>query len=163
MASGVMTRAAWVALLCLVVGRPVHAAAPDGAIDSCGSGADAVRIDVEITGIRLPKGNVTVLLYPDKPDDFLAKGKRLSKIRIPVHSNVVTACMTAPAPGRYAIAFYHDQNGDRKLDRTLMGRPAEGFGFSNDPHVSAFGLPRFTDVLFAAGPGDNRLKMTMRY
>ena len=142
---------------------PIWAATPDSPLNACTHVSDGVRINVVISGIRFPPaGTVTVVLYPDKSGDFLAKGKRINRIRIPVTGDHVEACLVAPSPGHYAIAFYHDENGDGKLNRSLLGMPAEGFGFSNDA-PARFGLPRFRDVLFTAGQGDTLLKMTMRY
>ena len=37
----------------------------------------------------------------------------------------------------YALALYHDENGNRSFDRTGVGFPAEGFGFSNNPATLA--------------------------
>src|SRR3546814_17710345 len=50
-------------------------------------------------------------------------------------------------PGHYAVAIYHDENGDRKFNRTLT-TPKEGFGFSNDAPTT-FGLSSFAKVRFA--------------
>jgi uncharacterized protein (DUF2141 family) len=38
-------------------------------------------------------------------------------------------------PGRYAVAFYHDENHNERHDRNLIGIPIEGFGFTRDPTV----------------------------
>ena len=35
-------------------------------------------------------------------------------------------------PGTYAIAVFHDVNGNGKLDRSFIGLPNEPYGFSND-------------------------------
>jgi uncharacterized protein (DUF2141 family) len=45
------------------------------------------------------------------------------------------------APGRYAVALFHDENANGRLDKVLMV-PKEGFGFSRDAPVR-FGPPRF--------------------
>ena len=44
-------------------------------------------------------------------------------------------------PGNYAIAVFHDLNGNGKLDRNLIGLPSEPYGFSND--VGRRGFPSF--------------------
>jgi uncharacterized protein (DUF2141 family) len=49
-------------------------------------------------------------------------------------------------PGTYAIAVFHDEDGDGKLD-TFMKAPTEQFGFSRDPKIG-FGAPDFRDCAF---------------
>lgn len=44
-------------------------------------------------------------------------------------------------PGRYAIAVFHDTNGNGKLDRNFIGLPQEPYGFAND--VGRRGFPSF--------------------
>jgi uncharacterized protein (DUF2141 family) len=44
-------------------------------------------------------------------------------------------------PGTYAIAVFHDVNGNGKLDRSFIGLPNEPYGFSND--VGRRGPPNF--------------------
>jgi uncharacterized protein (DUF2141 family) len=48
-------------------------------------------------------------------------------------------------PGRYAIAVFHDTNGNGKLDRNFIGLPQEPYGFSND--VGRRGFPSFEGAL----------------
>lgn len=50
------------------------------------------------------------------------------------------------APGDYAIAIVHDENGNGKLD-TFAGIPREGVGFSRNP-VLRFGAPSFRSASF---------------
>ena len=43
------------------------------------------------------------------------------------------------APGRYAVAAYHDVNGNGELDKVPPGLPTEPYGFSNE--VGRLGRP----------------------
>ncbi len=49
----------------------------------------------------------------------------------------------------YAISAIHDENGNRQLDRSLIGVPTEGFGFSHNPRI-LFGPPSFAKARFDA-------------
>lgn len=49
-------------------------------------------------------------------------------------------------PGEYAIAVYHDENQNQKLDSNLIGMPKEGYGFSKDA-MGSFGPPSFEKAL----------------
>ena len=46
------------------------------------------------------------------------------------------------APARYAVAVYHDVNGNGRLDTVPPGLPTEPYGFSNDVGRSAAELRR---------------------
>ena len=52
--------------------------------------------------------------------------------------------------GDYAIAVYHDQNGNGKMDKRMFGIPKEPYGFSNNikPVMSA---PKFSECRFTVG------------
>ena len=69
--------------------------------------------------------------------------------------------ITGLAPGGYALAIFHDENRNRKLDTTLM-IPREGFGFSRNPIVR-FGAPKFRQVRIDLAPGFTRQRVRMQY
>ena len=66
------------------------------------------------------------------------------------------------APGTYAIALLHDENGNGRADRALGMMPREGFGFSNDAPVR-MGPPTFGDAAIEVGGAPVRQTITMRY
>ena len=49
--------------------------------------------------------------------------------------------------GKYSIRYFHDENGNDKLDPNWFGIPSEGYGFSNNAS-SIFGMPAIKDRLF---------------
>jgi uncharacterized protein (DUF2141 family) len=65
------------------------------------------------------------------------------------------------APGEYALAIFHDENGNKKLD-TFLGIPREGFGFSRNP-VVRLGPPRFGQARFEVTGGIARVTIRMQY
>jgi uncharacterized protein (DUF2141 family) len=136
------------------------AAATQPSVPDC-AGA-AATLDLTITGLQAAKGQVTVVVYGDRPEDFLVRGRRLVKARLPAEGETVTACLPLPHAGTYALAAYHDADGDGKFDRSLIGLPTEGFAFSNDPPTIA-GLPAFSAVTFVVRQGGNSLTIRMRY
>jgi uncharacterized protein (DUF2141 family) len=125
------------------------------------SGRKAVKLTVETTSLRAARGEVAVTVYPDDVRRFLARGGKLARVRAPAVSPITQACFWLP-PGHYAVAVYHDQDGDRDFARDALGRPVEGFGFSNDA-PARFGLPAFADVRFDLPPGGRTIRVKMRY
>lgn len=102
-------------------------------------------LHVAVEGLRNGNGLVTVAVYPDDSREFLAKGGTLKNHRLQASVPVTRACVFVPKPGVYAIAVYHDEDASRKLNRTGLGLPSEGFGFSNNPATLA-GIPAFRSV-----------------
>lgn len=50
-------------------------------------------------------------------------------------------------PGKYAIRYYHDENLNGKMETNLVGKPTEGYGFSNNV-TGKFGPPPFEKWIF---------------
>lgn len=128
----------------------------------CVGGNDGIRLEMTIEGVRNDKGSITVTVYGDRPEDFLAKGKKLSRVRLPASPGTVRGCVMLPKEGLYAVAAYHDEDGDRRFTRTLIGLPDEGYAFSNDPAL-VLGAPPFAAVAFAASARVTPLHLRMHY
>jgi uncharacterized protein (DUF2141 family) len=140
------------------------ALAAEQAAGLCGM-ADAPagpQIQVVVSGARRVAGNVTVTLYGGRSEDFLARNGKLARARVPVRGPVAEACFAVSTPGDYAVAIYHDENNDHDFNRTMLGMPAEGYGFSNDA-PALVGLPRFDAARFHVGPEGARVPVTLRY
>lgn len=120
------------------------------------------RLRVAVTGARRAAGNVTVTLYGPRREDFLARGGRLARQRVPLAGTAAEACFALSAPGEYAVAVYHDENNDRDFNRNAVGLPSEGYGFSNDAPAT-LGLPDFDAVRFTLPPGETRMTVRLRY
>ena len=50
-------------------------------------------------------------------------------------------------PGKYAIRYFHDENLNGKMETNLVGKPTEGYGFSNNV-IGKLGPPPFEKWLF---------------
>lgn len=122
--------------------------------------ADAVKLEVEATGLRNGQGEVAFTVYNDDPKRFLASHGKLLRVRVPAVAPMTHACFWLP-PGHYATTHYHDENGDRHFNRVLF-TPKEGFGFSNDAPTT-FGLPSLKDTLFTLPPEGRVVRMKTRY
>ena len=85
-----------------------------------------------------------------------------TKVRTRAVAPTTRACFNLPEAGTYAVVIYHDADGDSDFDRSAIGRPTEGFGFSNDA-PARLGLPSFRSVRFAVTPGDNTIRIQTRY
>lgn len=123
-------------------------------------GAGRVKLEVSATDLRNAKGEVAFTVYPDDRKRFLAGGGKLARDRVPTVAPTTRACFWLK-PGHYAIAIYHDENGDRDFNRTLFSIK-EGFGFSNDAPTT-FGLPSFDKVRFQLPEQGRTIAIRTRY
>ncbi|MDB5425730.1 MAG: conserved hypothetical secreted protein [Phenylobacterium sp.] len=146
--------------LAAILGLATPAAAASA--DDCEGRESHAKLIVQVTGVRAAKGEIAITVYPDDPKRFLAPHSKLARVRPVAQAPTTTACFWLPAPGFYAVAVYHDQNANHDFDRTLVGLPAEGFAFSNDPPTST-ALPPFKAVRFKADEGETRIKVKLRY
>jgi len=79
------------------------------------------------------------------PDSFLKEGHECWRRRIMSFSSGHHNLEIADLPhGQYAIAVYHDVNGNGKLDKNLLGIPSEPYAFSNNPRAK-WKRPDFLD------------------
>ena len=118
-------------------------AAPAAA--ECTGTPSRFRLFVNVDNVRDARGLIAVTLYTDDRRKFLAKRGSLYVGRVPARPGRTQVCIHVPAPGIYALAVYHDADADRSFDRTGLGLPDEGFGFSNNP-PTFLGLPNFSRV-----------------
>ena len=133
-----------------------------GAPAGCTVVPSSTWINVIVEGVRSGSGLVTVTLYADESRRFLAKGGSLQVGRVKAVAGSTRVCITVPQPGTYALAIYHDENGNQKIDRTGIGLPAEGYGFSNNPSTLA-GLPAFSSVRLAIPRAGLASRVRMKY
>jgi uncharacterized protein (DUF2141 family) len=64
--------------------------------------------------------------------------------------------------GVYAIACVHDENGNGKIDKNIMGLPKEGYGFSKDA-MGMFGPPDFEAAKIALDSPSLSLSIRVNY
>jgi len=60
-------------------------------------------------------------------------------------------CINVPQPGTYAIAGYHDRDGNRKLKKKWDFTPREPYGLSNNPEIKSRRIPKFEEAAFQVG------------
>jgi len=114
------------------------------AASDCVPGTGQVQVTVE--GVTA-EGILAVELYRPSKRDFLKKKSRIHRIRVAAENGPQTVCFEPQTPGRYAVATYHDKNGNRDLDQKINLMPKEPFGLSTNPKLR-WGIPRFDEADF---------------
>jgi uncharacterized protein (DUF2141 family) len=148
-------------LLLIAAVSPLALVQPAHAVEvSQNCDAQAPQIKVLVAGVRA-KGLLTVELYKPSEKDFLRKASRLKRIRVPAADGVQIVCFGLEKTGHYAVAAYHDIDGDRSLARKWNMLPAEPYALSNNPKPK-LRLPKFEDAAFKAGEGTTTIKLELR-
>ena len=122
--------------------------------------APGSRLDVALDHLRSARGLVRVCLTAD-PANFPACIDDADAVTLSIPAREHRFSLGGLAPGDYALAVIHDENGNGRLD-TFAGIPREGYGFSRNAPVR-FGPPRFAAARFAVGGEDTAERVTMRY
>jgi uncharacterized protein (DUF2141 family) len=129
-----------------------------------GSGARASETDGEIVAsvsdLRNASGVVRIALYA-REGEWLSR-ETVSDCVAHVHGEHARCSLGVHAPGTYAIAVLHDEDGDGDMDRDFIGLPQEGYGFSSGARPG-FGPPSFGDASFEHGESRSDVPVRARY
>jgi uncharacterized protein (DUF2141 family) len=138
------------------------AAAPAHAQPDCTGPASAVRFYLNVENVRSSQGLIAVTLYPDESRRFLARRGSLYVGRVPARQGTTRVCIHLPSTGTWAFGVYHDEDGNRTINRNGLGMPREGFGFSNNPRL-LFSIPSFRSVRLAVPRTNMQTTIRLRY
>ena len=121
----------------------------------------AAEIHIDVTGLRTAKGDLRVALFRT-PEDFPHSDGLFRESIVAVDGDKVAVVFDDVPPGTYAIAAFHDENGNGSFDKGLFGVPLEGFGFGNDARVR-FGPPAFGEAAVTVDDRPLRIGFAIRY
>jgi len=153
-------KAGLAALLALgFAAQPAPASAPILGPDAASCRADAPAVLVRLSGFKAASGTVKVSLYGEKPEQWMKKGMKLDRVKVPVQSTgPIDVCIKVPRPGTYAIGVHHDLNGNAEFDRK------DGGGFSNNPKLTVLDRkPSHKEARFSVGNGTKHIGITLKY
>ena len=123
--------------------------------------SEPASLDLSISGLRSLKGNILICLTPNaKAFPNCAKDAQARKVILPA-AKAANVRFADLAPGIYAIALVHDENGNGKMDVAIM-IPREGYGFSRNA-MGSFGPPKFVAAQFGIAPGENAQAVKVKY
>ena len=111
-------------------------------------------IEIEITGLRNNAGVIMLQMF-DEQETVIRQEKGT------ISENKCTIIIKDLKPGKYAVRYFHDENLNGTLETTKIGKPTEGYGFSNNAY-GLFGPKPFSDWLFEVN-GDTHLVLKTRY
>lgn len=123
--------------------------------------AQTGNLRVILRNFKSDAGETNIILYnnaytfPDKPD------KCYSNLWARIHKGYAEVTFKNIPYGDYALAAYHDENDNHRLDLSVIGIPKEGIAISND--AKGLFLPRWKDARIQVNSADKTIVMTVSY
>ena len=124
--------------------------------------ASATDLEVQIPNLRSSEGSIRVALH-----------QRGASVKFPNEAGAVAGAFrravvgsmrfvfTDLPPGDYAVAAFHDRNGDGKLTRNILGIPTEPYGFSNNVY-GFMGPASFKKAALTVSGESDQLSISVR-
>jgi uncharacterized protein (DUF2141 family) len=124
---------------------------------------DAQNVEVTITGIRNPEGQMVIGVFKD--DESFRKEQSYRELRCTkkdICNGEMKVQFTIP-PGTYGISILDDETGNGIMEYNFLRMPKEGFGFSDYYHTGLT-LPKFDAFKFDLEEGQKKsINVRIRY
>lgn len=104
-------------------------------------------LTVRITGLNAGKGQLRIAVF-NSEQTWLDESAAVYKTVLEGDSRERAWRIGDVPHGEYAVAVFHDENRDGKLNRSVLGIPQEQYGFSNNAR-GVFGPANWKDSRFA--------------
>ena len=105
-------------------------------------------LTVKVTNIQNAKGQIGCSLYASKDGFPSEPDKAKSQMFVKNDGKMATCTFRNVKPGTYAVSVMHDENKDGELETSMVGRPKEWWGVSNDVPAERFGPPKYEKATF---------------
>ncbi len=116
------------------------------------------KLVIEVVGVANSEGNIKVALY-DKAESFLSNDLVFKTDSVLARQGMTQLLLEDIPDGEYAVAIFHDANGNDELDTNWLGIPKEPIGFSKSG-MKTFGPPKFKDCSFRIQP-DTQIQVAL--
>jgi uncharacterized protein (DUF2141 family) len=110
--------------------------------------AEEAGVEVTVMQVRSGKGSVVCSLWPSAAGFPNGAERATKSLTVPIRDGVAVCSFDHLALGTYAVAAFHDENRNGKLDRGTFGIPKEGVAASNDAR-GHLGPPKWDDAKFS--------------
>lgn len=123
-----------------------------------------VTIEVIVENFKSNYGYLRVHLYNQETSQYFPdkSHKAFKFLLTPIRNNRAKVVFTGLPSGKYAVTIHHDANSNEKMDKNILGMPAEGWGLSTDI-IPVFSLPDFEECSFDVSQPLVRYPVIIRY
>lgn len=123
--------------------------------------AQAGTLTLNVSGIRNADGIIRCGLFASAAG-FREPGREISEATGKINAGRASCAFKAVPDGTYAVAVFHAERGERKMDIGLFGKPKHGVGFSRNPSIT-FGPPNFDAAAFNVGAAPVSMSIGLNY
>lgn len=122
--------------------------------------ATAADITITVQDIRNDKGKIAALAFvkADGFPDRVAFAK--AQVQVNARKGTVTLVLKNVPEGNVALTVLHDEDGDGKLKRNIIGIPGEGVGMTGKPLGNR--APKFEEAVIEI-KGNQKHEITLKY
>jgi uncharacterized protein (DUF2141 family) len=120
------------------------------------------NITVTATNFRNAKGMAGIALFASEEGFPPDAQQALRTARVEIAAGEARTTFDRVPPGNYAIAVFHDENDNNRLDANWLGVPREGWGVSNNVRGQR-GPPRFDEASFELRDQDITIEVKIGY
>ena len=120
-------------------------------------------IKVTVLGVHNSDGDVKCALFNSEDGFPMDPSKAIQRVSGQIQNGQAVCNFIKVLPGDdYAVAVFHDENGNGVLDTNFLGIPKEGVGASNDAS-STFGPPKYAEAKFKYSGGVQPVTIHLNY
>jgi uncharacterized protein (DUF2141 family) len=118
-------------------------------------------ITIVVVGAQHDGGIMRVAFY-DSAEGFNEPEMAAKRTSLSIDNGETSAWIPVDAlPKRIAVAAFHDENGNGRLDRNRLGIPTERYGFSRDAR-GVTGPPDFEDAVIDRPESGQSISLSIR-
>jgi uncharacterized protein (DUF2141 family) len=128
---------------------------------SAANAQSAGRLGVVVEGVRNNSGSVRCGLY-NSPSGFREPGAQFRGVVAPIRNGRANCVFSGIPAGTYAVAVFHAEHNETRMETGMFGKPKQGFGFSRNPS-SSFGPPDFNSAAFQYSGGNMSVPVRLAY
>lgn len=117
---------------------------------------------VDVTDLQDQKGSVCIKVFNGSQGFPNSNDRVVKRECVKITANPMRLTYRDLPAGNYAVAVFHDTNGDGVMRRNAAGMPTEGYGFSNNPVVKT-SAPKYGQAVFLLAGRNTRIQVRMKY
>ena len=107
---------------------------------------NAGKFILSVVGFESNEGKAMIFLF-NSEESYSETVLNVKSIALEIEDKKTEWIIDELPFGEYAIKLYHDENGNKKMDRNILGIPSEDYGFSNNANGS-FGPAEYEDAKY---------------
>ncbi len=125
--------------------------------------ATTTDLVVLIKGLRGNKGEVGCQVFGSAKGFPSETALAKAGMYVTIEKGTAQCTFKSLPPGTYAVTVFHDENGNKIVDKNVFGAPTEGYGVSNN-HTYAMSPPKWEESKFDfAAESQQSITIELRY